>query len=199
MDFNVFQPHNYLPYEGEMYYWQNFLNVHDCANLYNELLVNVPWKNDELVMFGKLIKTSRKVAWYGDEGKVYTYSGKQKRPLSWSPELTKIKRLVEHATGFEFNSCLLNLYHNGEEGMGWHADNEPELGNQPMIASLSLGATRKFSLKHNTTGEKVDIILESGSLLIMKGKLQHCWKHALPKSKKVKSPRINLTFRQIIR
>jgi len=188
-----------LPYDGEVILYPSFVSDDESLVVFNTLLNEVPWVSDELMMFGKLITTSRKVAWYGDEGKVYTYSGKQKRPLSWSPELTKIKRLVEKATGFEFNSCLLNLYHNGEEGMGWHADNEPELGNQPVIASLSLGATRKFSLKHNTTGEKVDIILESGSLLIMKGKLQHCWKHALPKSQKVKSPRINLTFRQIKR
>lgn len=188
---------NNLPYDGDLFLIRTFISNAESNAIFNALLTDVPWVSDELLMFGKLVTTSRKVAWYGDEGKVYTYSGKRKQPLKWSAELTEIKNRVEEATGFVFNSCLLNLYRNGEEGMGWHADNEPELGLQPVIASLSLGAARKFSLKHNTTDEKLDIILESGSLLIMKGDIQHCWKHALPKSKKVKDPRINLTFRLI--
>ena len=117
--------------------------------------------------------------------------------MKWTPELLSLKEIIELKTGEKFNSCLLNLYHNGNEGMGWHSDNEKELGEHPVIASLSLGAARKFLLKHNQTKQKIAIILESGSLLLMKGETQEKWIHSLPKTKIIQKPRINLTFRFI--
>ncbi len=149
-------------------------------------------------MYGKRYITKRKTAWYGDAAFEYSYSNTTKTALPWTPELLEIKNSVEKLTGHSFNSCLLNFYHNGNEGMSWHSDDEPELGENPIIASLSFGAPRKFSFKHKITKETVSVLLEHGSLLVMKGATQAHWLHAIPKSTKVKTPRINLTFRTII-
>ena len=149
-------------------------------------------------MFGKTIITKREVAWYGDAGLQYTYSGKTKKAIAWTNTLLTLKNIVEEKTSETFNSCLLNLYHNGSEGMGWHADNEKDLKKDAAIASLSLGAERKFSFKHKRSKQTISILLENGSLLLMKGHIQQHWLQQLPASKKISEPRINLTCRQII-
>jgi alkylated DNA repair dioxygenase AlkB len=151
------------------------------------------------MIFGKRIVTKRMTGWYGEKEFDYTYSKITRKARLWTPELIELKNLVEQKTGLNFNSCLLNLYHTGEEGMSWHSDAEAELGPDPAIASLSLGAERKFVLKNKLSGEKVTVELENGSLLLMKGQTQKNWLHSLPKTKKVKEPRINLTFRRIIK
>jgi alkylated DNA repair dioxygenase AlkB len=149
-------------------------------------------------MFGKKIVTKRKVAWYGEEPFDYTYSHIKKTALYWNDTLKRIKNTIEDISGETYNSCLLNLYHNGEEGMGWHTDNEKELKKEGAIASVSFGAVRKFTFKHKNTLEKVELTLDNGSLLVMKGMTQTHWLHRLPPSKKIIQPRINLTFRTII-
>lgn len=195
--FNSNPVQNLLPFDGEVLHYGFVLNENQCDFFFNTFFNGDFWKQDELVMFGKHIKTERKVAWFGDVEFEYVYSGTKKHAWNWTPELLELKALVELKTGEKFNSCLLNLYHNGNEGLGWHSDNEKELGVNPIIASLSLGASRKFLLKHIQTKQKVDVILETGSLIIMKGETQDKWIHSLPKTKKSQSPRINLTFRYV--
>jgi alkylated DNA repair dioxygenase AlkB len=169
------------------------------ANRYFELLSNnILWENDKAIIFGKSIVTKRKVAWYGDTEYLYTYSNSTKQALSWTKELLGLKQMIENVSGSNYNSCLLNLYHNGNEGMAWHSDDEESLGKNNNIASLSLGAERKFLFKHKLTKQTVSILLEHGSLLVMKGSTQTNWLHSLPKSKKISQPRINLTFRSIM-
>jgi len=189
---------NLLPFDGEVLNYGLILNSEVCQFYFNKFFHADFWKHDELILFGKQIITKRKVAWFGDENIKYSYSNSTKTALVWTPEILKLKELVEIKTGEKFNSCLLNLYHNGSEGMAWHSDNEKELGVNPAIASLSFGATRKFSLKHITTKQKVELLLQSGNLLVMKSETQHKWIHSLPKTKKVQTPRINLTFRNSI-
>ena len=189
---------NLLPLDGEVYYDTNVLNQNECHYYFKELMNTIDWKQDELIMFGKKIITKRKVAWYGDQPFEYKYSNTSKYALPWTSALHDLKKIVEHRVEETFNSCLLNLYHHGNEGMSWHSDNEKELGERPSIASVSLGAVRKFSLKHKETKIKKEVILQNGSILSMKGTTQENWLHALPKTTKVTTPRINLTFRRII-
>jgi alkylated DNA repair dioxygenase AlkB len=148
-------------------------------------------------MFGKEITTKRKVSFYADDLIAYTYSNKTKKGLAWTPLLIEIKQLVSSYTGSNYNACLLNLYHNGDEGMGWHSDDEKEIVPNSSIASLSFGAERKFAIKHKVSKETQSILLENGSLLEMLGTFQKHWLHSMPKSKKIVAPRINLTFRQM--
>jgi alkylated DNA repair dioxygenase AlkB len=189
---------NLLPYDGIAHYYGRILAAREVAEYYEKLLSTVEWKNDEAIIFGKHFVTKRKAAWYGDSSYSYTYSNTTKHALPWTPELFALKSLVERHTATKFNSCLLNLYHNGTEGMAWHSDDEKSLGKDSSIASLSFGATRKFSFKHKRTKETLSLMLESGSLLLMKGATQTNWLHSLPKSTLVKHPRINLTFRNMI-
>jgi alkylated DNA repair dioxygenase AlkB len=186
---------NLLSRDGGLYYIPNFLSEWDANQYYQLLQDDIDWRHDENYMFGKRIITRRKVAWYGDKPYPYTYSNSKKIAQSWTPTLAEVKVIVEQSIEEKFNSCLLNLYHDGTEGMGWHSDNEPELKPQGVIASLSLGAERKFELKHKNTLEKVLLTLQHGSLLIMKGEIQSHWQHRLTVSTKVKESRINLTFR----
>jgi alkylated DNA repair dioxygenase AlkB len=189
---------NLLPYDGEVIYYGQLIPA-DKLNYYLERLMNeVIWKNDEAVIFGKQIITKRKVAWYGDAEYAYTYSNTTKHALLWTADLLALKNLVEQQTGARFNSCLLNLYHDGDEGMAWHSDDEKSLGRNTTIASLSFGAERKFAFKHKDTKQVVSLLLENGSLLVMKGTTQTHWLHRLPKTTKVTRPRINLTFRTIV-
>lgn len=169
-----------------------------AINFYNNLLANIQWKNDEAIIFGKHILTKRKVAWYGDKPFEYTYSNTTKHALVWTDDLLELKTLTEEKSGETFNSCLLNLYHNGDEGMAWHSDGETDLKKNGAIASLSFGAERKFAFKHKQTKETVSLILENGSLLIMKDETQTNWLHRLPPTKLISKPRINLTFRTIV-
>lgn len=188
---------NLLPRDGEVYFHGGLFPHVECADLMNVLLREIPWQNDEAVMFGKRIVTARKVAWYADGGVSYSYSGTTKQAHEWSDLLLRLKKVAQERTGAEYNSCLLNLYHDGGEGMGWHSDNEKEIVAGASIASLSFGAERKFSFKHKETKETVSVMLEDGSLLDMRGQTQRCWVHQLPKTKKVTEPRVNLTFRRV--
>ncbi|TRW25320.1 alpha-ketoglutarate-dependent dioxygenase AlkB [Flavobacterium zepuense] len=190
--------HNFLPKDGTVNYYGKLMPL-DKANYYLEALLNtIEWKNDEAVIFGKRIVTKRKVAWYGELPFEYTYSNITKQALPWTPELLELKTLAEERTGETFNSCLLNLYHDGNEGMAWHSDGEKDLKKNGAIGSLSFGAERKFAFKHKETKEVVSIILEHGSLLVMKDETQSHWLHRLPPTKLVNRPRVNLTFRTIV-
>jgi alkylated DNA repair dioxygenase AlkB len=188
---------NILPSDGEVNYYGRILTTENAQHYFNQLLDNIEWENDKAIIFGKLIITKRKVAWYADQPFDYTYSKTTKSALPWTKELAELKEIIEQETGETFNSCLLNLYHSGEEGMAWHSDGEKDLKKNGAIASLSFGADRKFSFKHKTTKQTVSVFLEKGSLLVMKGTTQTNWLHRLPPTKKVKTPRINLTFRTI--
>jgi len=189
---------NLLPYDGEVNYYGRIMSHPNAQHYLNRMLNTIVWKNDEAVIFGKHFITKRKVAWYGDSSYSYTYSNITKEALIWTPELLELKKRVEKITKTTFNSCLLNLYHTGEEGMAWHSDDEKALGKNTAIASLSFGAERKFALKHKESTETVSLILEHGSLLVMKGTTQTNWLHRLPPTKKIKSPRVNLTFRTML-
>lgn len=189
---------NLLPCNGQVYYIGKIMSNEEALHYFNQLNNTIAWKNDEVIIFGKLIKTSRKVAWYASSDIEYTYSNISKKALPFTPELLSLKQIVEHKTGETYNACLLNLYQNGNEGMGWHSDDEKTLEPLASIASLSFGADRKFSLKHQQNKQMVSVILENGSLLEMKNETQLFWKHSLPKTTKVIGPRINLTFRKML-
>ncbi len=190
---------NLLPYDGTVNYYGKILSDGQAVHYYQQLLDNILWKNDEAVIFGKHILTKRKVAWYAVEDFEYTYSNITKRALKFTKELIELKELCELKTGETFNSCLLNLYHTGDEGMAWHSDAEKDLKENGAIASLSFGAERKFAFKHKTTSEKVSLVLENGSLLVMKDTTQSNWLHRLPTTKLINKPRVNLTFRSIVK
>lgn len=189
---------NWLPYEGTVNYYGRLLSKEQADFYLNRLLETIEWRNDEAVIFGKKLITKRKVAWYGEKPFEYTYSNTTKYALPWTKELLELKAWLEKETGEQFNSCLLNLYHNGDEGMAWHSDGETDLKKDGAIGSLSFGAERKFAFKHKQTKEKVELLLEHGSLLIMKDTTQTHWLHRLPPSKKITTPRVNLTFRTIV-
>ncbi|MDR2221319.1 MAG: alpha-ketoglutarate-dependent dioxygenase AlkB [Flavobacteriaceae bacterium] len=189
---------NILPFDGEVNYYGIVFSKEKSMAIYQQLFDQIEWRNDEAIIMGKKIVTKRKVAWYADKAFSYTYSKITKQALVWIPELLSIKAKIEELTQETYNSCLLNLYHSGEEGMAWHSDGEKDLKKYGAIASLSFGATRKFAFKHKEQGGKIDIVLESGSLLVMKGTTQENWLHRLPPTKQVHTPRINLTFRTII-
>jgi alkylated DNA repair dioxygenase AlkB len=189
---------NLLPFEGAADYYGKVLAPAESRHYLNAMLQRIEWRNDEAVIFGRHIVTKRKVAWYGDRSYSYAYSGKTRDALSWTADLLELKRTIERLTGRTFNSCLLNLYHNGDEGMAWHSDDERTLEPDGAIASLSLGAERKFSFRHRKTRQTLSILLEPGSLLVMHGPTQTHWMHALPKTKRVSLPRVNLTFRTMV-
>lgn len=198
---DLFNPNgstNLLPYDGEVMYYGPVLGYEQAAKYFNDLMTGVPWQNDEVVVMGERIQAKRKVAWYGDKGQKYTYSGTTRTGIPWNNNLLTLNSLVEEKAGASFNSCLLNLYETGDVGVSWHSDDETMLGKEPVIASLSLGAARKFSLKHKKTKQSLSVWLENGSLLVMKGATQIHWLHCVPKTKKVNKPRISLTFRTIV-
>lgn len=190
---------NLLPYDGTVNYYGKVLKTDEADFYLTRLLEMIEWRHDEAVIFGKRIMTKRKVAWYGEQPFAYTYSNTTKYALPWTRELQDLKIWVENETGETFNSCLLNLYHSGEEGMAWHSDAEKDLKKNGAIASLSLGAERKFAFRHKQTKEKVELFLEHGSLLVMKGTTQTNWLHRLPPTRKTTKLRVNLTFRTIVR
>jgi alkylated DNA repair dioxygenase AlkB len=191
-------PRNVLPQDGEAMD-HGLVFAREGADRYLQiLLAEIPWRHDEAKMFGKHIVTARKVAWYGDRNYDYTYSGRTRTALIWTPVLREIKAVVEGLSGASYNSCLLNLYADGSQGMGWHHDDEKGLGKNSNIASVSFGASRRFEFRHNRTREKVSVLLEHGSLLVMQGTTQSFWQHQVPKSLKVTAARINLTFRRMI-
>ncbi len=184
--------------DAELEYFPNFLNKGKADLLLKKLLKEVPWQQQNIKLFGKEIPQPRLTAFYAEQGISYTYSGLQLKPNSFSSELWELKQKTQELSGFDFNTCLANLYRHGNDSMGWHADDEKVLGKNPVIASISLGGIRRFQFKHKTNKDlKESIELQHGSLLIMKGSMQHFWKHQLPKTKKEVAPRINLTFRKI--
>jgi alkylated DNA repair dioxygenase AlkB len=190
---------NLLPQDGIVNYYGKVFDNEAANQYYDELMSNIAWENDQAMMFGKLIITKRKVAWYGSQKFQYTYSKITKEALPWTPALLELKELIEEKSQETYNSCLLNLYHDGNEGMAWHSDGEKDLKKHGAIASISLGAERKFAFKHKSTNESVSILLEHGSLLVMKDKTQDHWLHRLPPTKTINKPRVNLTFRTIVK
>ena len=190
--------HNHLPYDGTVQYYGKVIQEMVADDYFEKLMQNIAWENDQAIIFGRQITTKRKVAWYGDQGYEYTYSNVNRYALPWTVELLELRQRVQQLTGERFNSCLLNLYHTGEEGMAWHSDDETDLKKNSAIASLSFGAERKFAFKHKQSKEKVELYLEHGSLLVMKDTTQSHWLHRLPPTKKVTTARINLTFRTIV-
>ena len=192
---------NLLPYDGQ---------VHDLgvvidypSPLFYNLVTELPWQADVVTLFGKTHTTTRQIVWMGDVGIDYHYAGHVRQPIPWTNTVLSIKQHIEKqlsdiGTAADFNSCLLNYYPSGDDGMGYHADDEPELGAQPLIACLSLGATRKFVFKHKKTQDKVALYLESGQLLVMRGDTQSFWKHSITKTTTIADARISLTFRRIL-
>lgn len=192
------EPISLLKKDGIANYYGSILDEKDANDYLENLVESIEWRNDEVVVYGKKIVTKRKVAWYGDKPFDYTYSNTTKKALPWTNELLELKKRVEEETGETFNSCLLNLYHNGSEGVAWHSDDEITLKRNGAIASLSFGAERKFSFKHKRTNETVSLVLQHGSLLVMQGETQKYWLHSLPATKKIDEPRVNLTYRTIL-
>ena len=182
---------------GEYIYVSNFYKK-ELANKYlTRLISDIHWKQESMKMYGKEIPFPRLTSWYGDQDKPYSFSGITLQPHPWSPGLLKVKNDIEPIAKVSFNSVLLNRYRDGSDSISWHTDAEKELGENPVIASVNFGAERKFQLKHKDTNERIDIVLQHGSLLIMQGELQHFWKHQIPKTKKPLGERVNLTFRVI--
>lgn len=189
------EPGNLLPKDGTVLYYGPIMSLSEAQAYFDDLFRTIAWQHDEAVMFGRKLVTKRKVAWYGDAAFDYSYSNTTKQALPWTKTLLDLKHIVEQKTGDSYNSCLLNLYHDGSEGMAWHSDDEKELKKNAPISSLSFGAERKFAFKHKNSKETLSLMLASGSLLAMKDTTQHYWLHRLPTTKKVDQPRINLTFR----
>jgi alkylated DNA repair dioxygenase AlkB len=189
---------NLLPKNGRVHYQTEVFDEATCKHLLSTLPDTLVWESDRLLMFGRTVITRRQVAWVGDPKCTYTYSGIQKKPQAWTPELLLIKVRLEDIAQSEFNSCLLNLYFDGDDGMGWHSDNEKELDAKAPIASFSLGARRKFAFRNKDDKTICSLFLESGSVLTMHSPTQQYWQHSLLKTKTVTAPRINLTFRKII-
>ncbi len=188
---------NLLPKDGTVHYYGQVFSGNKADEFYTILLDKIEWKNDEAIIFGKKIITKRKVAWYAEKPFEYTYSKVTKQALPFTTGLLKIKEYIEEITGETYNSCLLNLYHNGSEGMAWHSDGEKDLKKNGAIASVTFGAERKFGFKHKETKEVVSLILQHGSVLVMKDETQTHWLHRLPPTKMKHRPRVNLTFRTI--
>jgi alkylated DNA repair dioxygenase AlkB len=189
---------NLLPYDGTVFYYGTVISQTEANYYFNQLYNTIEWRNDEAIVFGKHFITARKVAWYGTEEYNYSYSNTTKKALPWTNELLALKALAEQTTKATYNSCLLNLYHNGSEGMSWHSDAEKMLQKEGSIASFTFGAERKFAFKHKVTKDTTSLLLEHGSLLEMKNNTQTHWLHRLPPSRLIKTPRINLTFRTIV-
>ncbi|MGB8683905.1 MAG: alpha-ketoglutarate-dependent dioxygenase AlkB [Candidatus Binatus sp.] len=186
--------------DGEVYYLSELRLGRNAVSILRQLIADVVWRQDKIVVWGKMYSQPRLVAWYGDRGSDYTYSGIRLTPLPWTDLLLEVRRRVETVTASSFNSVLLNYYRDNRDSMGSHSDDEPELGERPVIASVSLGEERTFVLKHkaNKLAKPVRLRLASGSLLLMKGETQRYWKHGIAKETRPRGPRINLTFRRIV-
>lgn len=189
--------HNLAPFDGELSLYRRFYRQAESDRLFTSLKTALAWKEESIFIFGKWCKVPRLMCWYGDPGACYRYSGVDHQPNPWTGDLLAIKEKIERQCRWPFNSVLANLYRDGRDSMGCHADDEEELGVNPVIASLSLGESRLFKLHHKKRKESLAIELGHGDLLVMSGTLQHHWVHSLPKTTKPKGPRINLTFRNI--
>ncbi|WP_252176747.1 alpha-ketoglutarate-dependent dioxygenase AlkB [Endozoicomonas sp. 4G] len=188
--------------DAEILFWPELIAPQDGESFYQQLLSGIQWRQDQITLFGKTFDVPRLQAWYGDQGMTYRYSGLELTPEPWTPVLRALKARVEQACHGSFNTVLLNLYRDGNDSNGWHSDDEAELGEHPVIASLSLGQERRFRLKHKQGKSKgiqpLSLDLPSGSLLVMSGPTQRCWQHCIPKTSRDVLPRINLTFRNVI-
>ncbi len=190
---------NLLPKDGEVFLFKNVYSVSESDRLLGSLYKSVEWKQEKIKLFGKWHRQPRLSAWYGERGKQYTYSGITLKAKPWNTTLLNIKSKIQTKTDAEFNSGLLNYYRNGQDSMGWHRDNEKELGPKPVIGSISLGATRTFCMQHIKDKQlKINVELSTGSYLIMQGDTQHFWRHCVPKQHKCSKPRLNITFRNVI-
>jgi alkylated DNA repair dioxygenase AlkB len=190
---------NHLPRDGVVNYYGPMVSKSQADQYFDVLHRTLPWQHDQALIHGCLITTARQVVWYGDLAYAYTYSGTTRHALAWTCELLELKAMVEQLSGCRFNACLLNLYNDGDTAMAWHSDDEKGLGKEAAIASVSLGAPRKFVFKHKREPAlQIPLMLAHGSLLLMHGTTQSHWLHSLPKSKKVTTPRINLTFRSML-
>ncbi|MBL8164445.1 MAG: alpha-ketoglutarate-dependent dioxygenase AlkB [Anaerolineae bacterium] len=184
--------------DADVTFYPQCFALDEADALLQALIARIAWKQDHIQLFGSSVTIPRLTAWYGDPGRVYTYSGITQQPLPWTDDLLLIKARVEQIAGASFNSVLLNYYRDGRDSVSWHSDDEPELGTNPLIASVSFGAARQFQFKHkHDPQQRASIELTHGSLLLMGGATQHFWKHQIPKSKRVTDARINLTFRTI--
>jgi alkylated DNA repair dioxygenase AlkB len=185
--------------DGVAVYWPEAFGRAEADTLFDQLRADIQWREEEIIIFGERKRVPRLVAWHGDAGAAYTYSGVRHEPEPWTAPLAELRARVEALSGQRFNAVLLNLYRSGADGMGWHADDEPELGVNPAIASVSLGATRRFRLRHRRRKALTrELDLAHGSLLLMSGTTQHHWVHALPKTARAVGERINLTFRALV-
>lgn len=192
------KPINILPGDGEAYLYDNFFSEEESTAVFDSLMKKINWEQQHIKLFGRSLAMPRLTAWYAEEGVVYTYSNLLNKPQPWIEELLLIKDRIEKATQSQFNSVLLNLYRSGNDSMGWHKDDEKELGKNPIIGSVSFGAERIFKFRHETSKfSGVKVTLSNGSFLLMKGATQHHWYHSVPKTKQDVLPRINLTFRMI--
>jgi alkylated DNA repair dioxygenase AlkB len=184
--------------DGELRLYEQFLSRDEATQWFASLRSTLPWHEEHVTMFGKSVTAPRLISWHGDAGAVYTYSGVRHDPAPWTPDLLALRHRIEGVTQRRFNSVLANLYRDGRDSMGWHADKEKELGDAPFIASLSLGAERLFRVRHNRSGKTLDVVLRNGDLLTMGGVFQKHWRHCVPKSAATSDARINLTFRHIV-
>jgi alkylated DNA repair dioxygenase AlkB len=191
-------PPNRAARDGAVHLFPDFLSSADAGALFQTLRAELDWQQETIVIAGRPVLVPRLVCWYGDHGADYRYSGVQHHTSPWTPALQALREKVERRTGGRYNSVLGNYYRSGNDSMGWHADKEKELGTHPIIASLSLGASRRFLLRHNKTREQLELLLTDGSLLLMGGSLQHHWRHCVPKAPSAAGTRINLTFRLIL-
>lgn len=184
---------------AEVTFYRNFFDSQESDRIFEILRDEINWRQDKMKVYGKDINLPRKTAWYGDMDKSYTFSGIHLNPEPWTPTLLEVKERIEDVAGVEFNSVLLNLYRHGNDGISWHTDEEPELGENPVIGSVSFGGTRKFMFRHRQDKDlKAEVELTDGSFLLMAGETQHFWQHQIPKTSRHVEPRINLTFRVII-
>jgi len=189
---------NILPKDGEVFFYPALFNKAESDRLFKSLIANILWQQDQIKFFGKMINLPRLTAWYGENNKPYTYSGIPMNPHPWTPDLLEIKSKIEAIAKVNFSSVLLNRYRDGKDSVAWHCDDEPELGINPVIGSVSFGATRVFKLRHLSDKHLVEKIeLTHGSFVLMKGETQHKWEHEIPKTSKPLTERINLTFRVI--
>ncbi len=186
-----------MPFDGSAVMYHGFIDSNCADAAFRRLIVDTPWEQRDIAVFGKMHREPRLSAWHSEPHISYTYSGVLRTPQPWTPLLTELRDKCADISGATFNSVLVNLYRNGSDGVGWHADNEASNGRQPTIASLSFGASRRFDFRHRESKTTIKVQLHPGSLLIMSGLSQHCWVHQLPRTKRVTEPRINLTFRRV--
>jgi alkylated DNA repair dioxygenase AlkB len=196
--FDAEYPIERLPTDGSLVDHGLVYSISESQIIMDRLLTEIPWRSDTAFIYGRHITTKRKVAWFGDDGFNYNYSNQTRAALPWTELLLELKAKVGEHCQYEYNSVLLNLYHNGSEGMGWHSDDEKELGDAPNVASLSFGAVRRFDMRHKVSSKTISQSLEPGGLIVMSGQSQACWRHQVPKQLRVMEPRINLTFRHFI-